>query len=225
MRQIRPARRWSGSLKGLDSTRLFMSRLAREVYGERATWDNSSLTAFAYCYRRFGPPPRGTDDFKQLGGSWILKTRDPDIYLGVDPGGCSIDLYLAQYASERLRAAAEKPGREWRGESRRRYFEANPEASEDDYMLACMADEHPWKAGMPRYPRCPSEIVERALAALRHALLDLLRPVFIRDAKINLFGRSRAGNKMRGRTAERSHLAGWGVPVQEMERIIQKGSP
>ncbi len=221
-RVIRPARRWAGSLKPLDSVRLHMSKVARDVWGERAGWDNSSLTAFAYCYRRFGPPPRGTDDYKQLGGAWLLRTRDSDVYLGIDPGGCSIDLYLAQYVSEELSSAAEHPGVEWRLEARRRYREAHRGSSPEEFQLASMADEQPWLEGMPHYPRCSQEIIDRALLALRHILFDLLRPVYVRDARINLFGRISSENPARGPVAERSHLAGWGVPVREMERRIRE---
>lgn len=220
-RVIRPARRWSGSLRPLDSVRLHMSTLARKVWGDRAGWDNSSLTAFAYCYRRFGPPPQGTDDYKQLGGAWLLKTSDPEVYLRIDPGGCSIDLYLSQYVSEDLRLAAERPGDEWRTEARRRHLAAFPGTSREEYFLASLDDDQPWLEGMPRMPRCPEPIVIRALAALRHVLLDLLRPVYIRDVDINLFGRITSENPARGRAATPSHLAGWGIPVREMERRIQ----
>lgn len=82
------------------------------------------------------------------------------------------------------------------------------------------AKEQPWLEGMPEYPDCPQAIVERALAALRHALLDLLRPVYVRDARMNLFGSIAPENPARGPVAKRSHLAGWGVPVREMERRI-----
>lgn len=217
MRQIRPARRF-GTLRSLDSVRLHMSLVAGEVYGERAEWPNSSLTAFAYLYRRFGPPPRGADGYKQLGGAWILKTRDPDVYLSIDPGGDAISLFFGQLVSEWLYREAERPRREWRREWRRRYFEAHPGASEDDFWTAWIGDS--WDAGMSRIPRYPPEIVERALAALRHLLNDLLRPVYVRDVPINLFGCITAENPARGREAPRSKLAGRGVPVREMEKRI-----
>ncbi len=205
----------------LDSVKLLMSEVARDVYGARAEWDNSSLTAFCYCYRRFGPPPRGTDDYKQLGGAWLLKTRDPDVYLDIDPGGCSIDLYFGQYVSMRLRKAADKPGEEWRAESYRRYCEmVRPGATWEDWLGASMDGEDHWEEGMPPFPRCPPEIEDRVLGAIRHVLLDLLRPVYVRDAPINLFGRISDDNPGRGRTAERSHMAGWGVNVREIERRV-----
>lgn len=216
--RIRPARRF-GTLYPLDSVRLHMPEVAREVYGERAEWPNSSLTAFAYFYRRFGPPPRGADGFKCLGGAWMLKTRDPDVFTHVYPGGSPIESYFGQYVSERLYAEASAPGRAWREECRRRYFEAHPDASLDDYRLAAISrPPQPWRDGMPKYIRCPPEIVERALAAQRHLLRDLLRPVRVRDVTINLFGRITEDNPARGREAPRSELAGWGVPVREMER-------
>jgi hypothetical protein len=217
-RQIRPARRY-GTLYPLDSVRMHMPNVAREVYGARADWPNSSLTAFAYLYRRFGPPPRGTDGYKHLGGAWLLTTRDPDVYQILDPGGCEISLFLGQYVSARLHEEAGRPGREWRREWRRRYFEAHPSATPADYRLA--TDEG-WDSGLPRCPRCPPEIVERALAAHRHLLNDLLRPVYVDDVAINLFGRISDENPARGREAPRSKLAGWGVPVREMERRINE---
>jgi hypothetical protein len=200
-----------------------MSEVAREAYGARSGWKDSSLTAFAYMYRRFGPPPRGTDDSKNLAGAWIMKTRDPDIFLHVDPGGCAIGLFFGQYVSERLHEEASKPGLAWRKESKRRYFQAHPGAWDEDYLLASIGTSpEPWRSDMPDYPRCPPEIVERALAALRHALLDFLRPVHVRDVPINLFGVISPENPARGRVAQRSELAGWGVPVREMERRIRE---
>jgi hypothetical protein len=201
--------------------RLYVPEIAREVYGPRADDEASSLTAFAYMYRRFGPPPRGTDDHKRLGGAWILTTRDVDVYLEVDPTANGVSYDIEQFASRSLCEDAERPGLEWRREARCRYFAAHPEASESDYLLARLADSQPWLDGMLRYPRCPPEIVDRALAAIRHALLDLLRPVYVRDVAINLFGQIDGDNVARGRRAKRSTLAGLGVPVDAMARAAR----
>ena len=212
------------TLGHLDSS-IYLPHLAKQVYGDRAKWPDSSLTAFAYCYRRFGPPPRGTDDYKNLGGAWILTTRDPEVFLGVDPGGCSIDYYLHYYVSERLRDEGGAPALAWRQESRRRFDVLNPGKAYEDFMLAQTQAQRPcpWLDDMPRYPRrCSVEIEARVEAAVTYVLGDLLRPCYVRDVAINLFGRISENNPARGQVARPSPLAGWGVPVREIENRVRR---
>lgn len=245
-RLIRPAENF-GRLGHLDSL-LYLPDLAKHVYGDHAKGLDSSLTAFAYCYRRFGPPPWGTDGRKNLGGEWILTTRDPEVFLGVDPGGCSIDYYLHYYVSERLRDEADGPGLEWRREAARRRFDAeNPGKSYEDFMLAQIEDEPcpflvpiveqspggpqklrhllAWPDDMPPYPRrCSAEIEARVECAVTYALRDLLRPCYVRDVAINLFGRISEKNLARGQVARRSPLAGWGVrEIERRAQLVAKG--
>lgn len=218
-RIIRPAQ-WRGNLVTLDSS-VWLPDLAREIYGARARLAASSLTAFAYAYRRFGPPPISTDDYKDLGGAWILTTRDRDIFLKINPGGWSIDLDLQSYVSERLRSEADLPGQSWREESRRRHDEMFPDG---DWLLDSLQNqnEQPWLDGMQKYPGCPPEIDALVERALRHVLFDLLRPVYVRDVAINLFGPVSEVNPSRGAVAKRSPLAGWGVPIDEISKRIKR---
>lgn len=221
-RVIRPAENF-GTLGHLDSL-IYLPDLATHVYGERAKWPDSSLTAFAYCYRRFGPPPMGTDDYKNLGGGWILTTGDPEVFFAVDPGGCSIDLYLHHYVAERLRDEADAPARGWRQESRRRFDVAHPRKTLEDYLLAQMqGGPCRWLEDMPPYPRrCSAEIEARVEGTVTYVLRDLLRPCYVRDVAINLFGRISTKNPARGQEAKRSPLSGWGVPVREIERQMAR---
>ncbi len=215
---IRTAKR-HGPLTGLDSG-IQMSVMARELYGDRLH-DDSSLTAFAYLYRRFGPPPRGGDDLKEI-AVWLLKTRDPQVYLGIYPGGCSIDLYLSHYVDASLAREAEAPMREYRRQARAIYDRIYPDGDYEGFVLEGIGESRPcWEGELERLEtRTDPEILTRVDAVLRHILLDLLRPVVIRDVEINLFGRCNADNPPRGRSAPWSHLAGWGVPIKAMEAYI-----
>ena len=53
----------SGALSGDLCDGLAM---AERVYGPAAASPQSGLLAFAYCWRRFGPPWFGSDDHKEL---------------------------------------------------------------------------------------------------------------------------------------------------------------
>ncbi len=42
-------------------------------------------TLFTYLHRRFGPPSLEGDDIKDLAGSWLLSTPDPELFVIVSP--------------------------------------------------------------------------------------------------------------------------------------------
>jgi len=60
--------------------------LAREAWGERAESPDAGSRAFAYLWRRFGPPFGGSDDHKEL-CAYILTTAEPDMWLSLYPCG------------------------------------------------------------------------------------------------------------------------------------------
>lgn len=243
MRQIRPARRWKGKLTGAGGDELvFVSELAREVYGypprfgtaenpDPPNRENSGFTAFAYLYRRFGPPPVGSDDYKDL-GRWILKTRDPEVYLTAYPSGSEAWLGFGYFITESLADLARKPRADYSERIESWYIENVPQgdATEEEYATAYWDEMYKFGDKKPIWSgkvECPESFVDpeiqaRVVGALKHALLDLLRPTYVRDVRFNLFGRfdKTTGNKPSGREAPYSHLAGWGVPVREMERRI-----
>mgnify|MGYP007041524796 FL=1 len=118
----------------------------------------------AYLNRRFGPPPRGSDPHKSLCGAWLLTTPHPELFIMVEPSvsGPEYAFYyaLTRDADRRLRRAEEA----WSDEI------------------------HCWKPagdGARRY----LEIAGPFHRAARHALLDLLRPVRVRDLWIDAQGR------------------------------------
>jgi hypothetical protein len=87
-------------------------------------------------------------------------------------------------------------------------------------------DERPIWSGKIKRPESwvDEKIRARIVEALRHVLLDLLRPIYVRDVPFNLFGRfdEDLDNRPRGREASRSPLAGWGVPVEVMRKQIRE---
>jgi hypothetical protein len=93
--------------------------LARDAWGEQCQQPNSGLTAFAYLWRRFGPPWRGGDPHKDL-VSYTLTTKDTDVFLWITPSGSSLDLavgYLTNVKIRRVRRRLKMPA-DWRTGSR-----------------------------------------------------------------------------------------------------------
>lgn len=55
-------------------------------------------------YRRFGPPPRGSDEYKDLCGAWFLTTPDPDVVIHVLPSLCGAYFSFGPYVRSELPA-------------------------------------------------------------------------------------------------------------------------
>lgn len=71
-----PGERWSGAMAGIVQP----GKLAEGILGK----DMSYGTLFAYLYRRFGPPPYGCDEYKEI-ANWVLTTPQKGIVLIVSP--------------------------------------------------------------------------------------------------------------------------------------------
>ena len=65
---------------------------------------NSGLTAFAYLWRRFGPPWSGCDDHKDLVG-YILGTPHPAIWLHLHLSGAGLDYSVGYVITQAVEAA------------------------------------------------------------------------------------------------------------------------
>lgn len=66
---------FTSSLPGIDC-----KALIAEALGPGVDDPNSGLLAFAYLWRRFGPPMRGSDAYKDL-CAYILTTGDPEVWI------------------------------------------------------------------------------------------------------------------------------------------------
>ena len=108
---------------------------------------------YAYMNRRFGLPFVGSDDYKDLCGSWLLTTPAPDVFVQVLPSLSGPFFSFTPYvASEVL--------------------------------------QH------ERQPVLPKERREEIAAAYRATLLDLLRPVCVRDSHFNALGVVEDGSRL-----------------------------
>lgn len=211
-------------------------RLSLDSLGPRAQEPESGLLAFPYLWRRFGPPRRGCDPYKDIAG-WLLRTPDPEVFLAVAPSASALSYNVGYLAAPAVHDEFSAPSRAWadayrswcvsticaeRGLDPVQDYPADVVASVADEldrwmwdaeMLDRAADElgpnphftetHPsdWRNGPP--------VMRRVNEALRRALEDLLRPVWVRDIKINIFGRD--ATAFRGRVAPVSLDAGYGT--------------
>lgn len=205
--------------------------LALEAWGSGADQDNSSLTAFAYLWRRFGPPWLGSDDYKDL-GKWVLTTADPEVWLVMRPGSSGIcygTAYLSTRAiqDEHVRpyVAWEQAFKEWWCDQQAdvdwgHWDATTPEqrkaVSERFCAQRCQADVvkrseqvigpyPPWQSTDDW--RNGSAVMRRVNLALFDAMLELLRPVAIRDQTFHLLGFCEATDE----NAPRSRYAGFGL--------------
>lgn len=65
----------------------------------------------------------------------------------------------------------------------------------------------------------------RVQRAIRAALQDLLRPVYVQDVPINVFGRMRDEDVDHKRVVGRSRYAGLGVPVKALDKLLTEPAP
>ncbi len=131
--------------------------IADVVWGDCAGQD-SGLIAFAYLYRRFGPPIHGCDPRKDL-ASYALTTSDPDVFLLVHPGS-ELRYSIGYRIPEDVKAPALAARQRWCDDPQR----VRPRPKPDQAIVACIDD------------------------ALRLAMFDLLRPVALRDTLLTILG-------------------------------------
>lgn len=170
--------------------------LAVDVWGERAcARRGAGLFALGYLWRRFGPSPDGYDPGKEL-ATYYLATPDPEVGLWVSPrlsrlSGC-VGYVLSDALNELVFAA-----------------------------LVARRSRRKWTPPVPwREDPGPSGRVCRALAA---AMTELRRPVYVRDSALTVLGPCRGrGHGPAGVTpAEPSGLAGLGVPLEPMRKLLE----
>jgi len=132
---------WEGRLFKIRDAAEF-GALVDPVLDASPLTDVNYATLFTYMHRRFGPPHRGGDPYKDLSGAWLLSTPEPDVLVRISPSP-------SPFFSFTPFIVRDQPGHE---------IELSP------------ADR------------------DRVLSAYGATLLDLLRPVPVRDSDINALG-------------------------------------
>lgn len=219
-RKIRSLKKWPKGCAGAKSSDLCNATdLAVEAWGDAADDPDTGPLAFAYLYRRFGPPPFEGDSYKDL-AMWILTTRDPDVFVCLTPSG-SAALHAPGYLVRKsLEEDYRKPRVEWEQKAvhwlAERVAEEHPEwvthrddgldeLTEGGWSLA-YERRMTWGPGSwtervvaeigkpPREPmadewRDGSPIMRRVNEAVLGTLRSLLRPVGVRDIDLTILGR------------------------------------
>lgn len=223
-------------------------KLALKVFGSKACKQrDSGIVAFAYLWRRFGPPFSGSDDHKDL-CCYYLSTKDPNVFLWVSPRGSPLPHCFGYVARRKfltpLRAKVYAPKAKWDKLYEKWWIKRHPEIEwkkwktftkerqkeiQELYWKERMDDEGVWAAAKKELPKY-SWIDDKAADPLREiicaAMRELLRPVYIRDVPINITGRCEDVVLPEALTkeAERSKYAGFGVPIRAMENMIKPQS-
>lgn len=226
---------WSGA-KGSDL--VDGHDLAIEAWGDRAKEKSSGLTAFAYLWRRFGPPWQGGDDHKELVSYW-LTTADPGVVLTVGLSGSSLPYAIGYLAARSITDEHHKPLAEYHDKLADWIWNQHPELHDLDETeenrekwanvyfreVANVGVLKRAKAEIGPSPKRsrPSEWkdaegpVHQVNQALFDALKELERPVYVRDIPINIFGRCEGSDD----AAERSEYAGYGIPKDAMDKWVK----
>lgn len=215
--------------------------LARVVYGKDED-DNTGLIAFAYLWRRFGPPWWGSDPHKELVG-YILGTPHPDVLLTVRPSGSGLCLCMGYLLTKALERELYEPMTAWNTAFEHWWVEHYTESEEQRILCA---DED----GLNTSERAILETVrtryaEASFSGKKHAeatqilgrmpfpddhptvcepitaaMVELLRPVWIRDVPITILGR--VDDVDERETCDESPYAGYGVPQEAMKAQLKE---
>lgn len=81
--------------------------VAEETWGAAASGPDAGLLAFAYLYRRFGPPTWAHDAYKEI-GAYCLTTPDPEVFLVLRCAADAIAYGVAYLISEDIAEQARK---------------------------------------------------------------------------------------------------------------------
>lgn len=214
--------KFPGRMTGASSSGIASCRdLAGEAWGERADTAEAGIASFAYLWRRFGPPPIGSDPHKDI-CTYYLGTPLDKCLLSVSPRGCWIGVgYLIP---EKMQHEIHRPTTEWW--KRFGSFAAKNsdhkniwDASTDKELMA-----RAQKAIGPLPPRHYGDwrkapkLIRSINRALLDAMRELLRPVPVRDSTINILGICDPWDA----DAPASELAGYGVPLGVMRRYAKQ---
>lgn len=198
--------------------------LTLEAWGELCLSSDSGMTAFPYLWRRFGPPQWESDPRKDL-CRYVLTTDMYGVYLQIRPAVCPLQYCVGVLLLKSVGDKCEIERTKWL-EKRAEYAESKygsadilwtlPEGTDVD---AIAVDIDATCGECPRIPsdwRKSSNATHRRVnEAVLSAMEDLLRPVRVRDASINLFGCVPDGYA--SGHVDVSGYAGYRVSVEKME--------
>lgn len=216
------------------------SDLAREAWGDSA--ELSPLPSFAYLWRRFGPPWRGSDEYKDI-AAYTITTADPGVLLWFTVSASNLYLCIGGLWTHEIEEAIRKPQADWEHAFLSWWIDTeHPEIKEwedtepNRETVASLYWDDRWNARerglldraepvigkIPPRPsnenwRSDSGPIGRVNKAIFDALIELTRPVFARDIPINIFGKT--GNHES--PAEHSKYAGFGVDKEAMDKLIE----
>ena len=215
--------------------------LAIEAWKERVLAPNSGLLAFAYLWRRFGPPWHGSDPHKDLCG-YILTTSEPDVFLTIHPKGAGLAYGVGYLAYEAVRKEHGRPRMEWEEKVLQYWMAQHPEIAFDSHesweaserrrvsdlfytdreneswiVIACKSIGEPPDRDDFKPWRERTGVSLRVNQALFDALKELERPVYVRDVAINIFGRC---DDNRDTAAKPSKYAGYGISQKALDELI-----
>lgn len=207
-------------------------KLAIEAWGDRCEERDSGMLAFAYLWRRFGPPWGGGDPHKTL-VDYTLTTADPDVFLWLHLSGAGLSFSVGYLADESIRDEAFGPKAEWCKKYDNWWWEQHPEfeqwedTEENQKKVAelywdertkrgkeavAVIGEFPPRADLKNW-RSAGGVVTRVNQAIFDAMQELLVTVYVRDCPINIFGRCEDSDCC----AEPSEYAGYGLESAKSE--------
>lgn len=234
MRQIEelPKRKIFGAASGEIADGAALA--AEALYGYRLTEKsyfcnfgvedkNASLSAFAYLWRRFGPPCRGSDPDKQL-VRYILGTPHKQVWLTINLGACSLQLSIGYFAEKVLLDRLYAPL--WKWQSRKLKWLKKHKGITSSYVELDSETRKELSAAIGECPHPPlgydwlkgPPVMVAANKALIAALHELLRPVYVRDVPINILGRCDDSEH----SAEPSEMSGYGIDLKHHRNMIAK---
>lgn len=187
-------------------------RLAKEVWGIPSLFDtvkektkdfsDSSLVAFSYLWRRFGPSGFGWDDYKGL-VSYVVNTPDPDIFLLLRLRGSSLGYSVGMWAKKEIDDLCNEPQRDWFAKLVEWHQDKYNENlySIDDLQLREERTKEAKKTlgelplfyiGQDNWQDLgPESPIYRINHNISIAMEEMLRPVYVRDIPFNILGRYR----------------------------------
>lgn len=207
--------------------------LADLVYGAAAGAPQSGLLAFAYCWRRFGPPWRGSDPHKDL-VRYVVGTSHPEVCLSLSLSASALRYGVGYMIAEELHTLLYAPMTAWEQRFEAWWLDRLGCAGANDLRTTRQKNrlrercrEARWtptvvrdaEAALGLFPRITagSPLVT---AAIMEALQELLRPVYVRDVAITILGRVADDALGTLPAAAPSLYAGYGISKEEMDASL-----
>lgn len=184
----------------------------------------AGLAGFAYLWRRFGPPAFGCDAYRSL-GSYVFTTPVNGVYLNAYPG---VTLTFGYLATRTALTKIRQPRTRWH----RRFSKWCKKNSSYDNILTAVCDKAtvaraekelgprpapPHRVHMNGLWKTDPGFIGKACRGLHAAVVELLRPVGVRDSLLTIKGVcDEDEDTLRYPPAKRSELAGYGVDPECM---------